>query len=60
MEVSAQVEITAQDAQQGQAAILALLLGRLQAAEGEIAALKRELLAARGAASAIATKRAAK
>jgi len=41
------VQITPEDAQQGAGAVLALLLGRLQAAEVEIAALKRELLAAR-------------
>jgi len=41
------VQITPEDAQQGAGAVLALLLGRLQAAEIEIAALKRELLAAR-------------
>ena len=41
------VQITPEDAQQGAGAVLALLLGRLQAAEVEIAALKRELFAAR-------------
>jgi len=50
------VQVTAEDVQAGTGAVLALLLGRIQSAEIEIAALKRALVSALDGAEKVAVE----